>query len=294
MTPAELADAFLASGGVGDRESSALRLQAWMQRIDAALPGVAVPHAALVRGLAQHTGRDGLDALEDEGAIELALACACAEADPRALAIVETRYMSAVGPALASMGLDRATIDDVAQTVRDKLLVADGPDQEIKLLRYAGRGTLHGLVKVTAVRTALSLLRSRRGRAQPDDDLERLAEPADDPELHFLKARYREAFRRAFARAVGELDGRERNVLRLHHIGGMTLEQVARMYGIDRSTVVRLLQKVRGKLFTRTRDALREDLAIERAELDDVLALIRSRFEVSLGRLLETVRPPDP
>jgi RNA polymerase sigma-70 factor (ECF subfamily) len=294
MTAAELADAFVASGGVGDRETLPLRLHAWMQRVDAALPGVAVPHAALVRRLAQHTGAEGLDALEDEGVIELALACACAEADPRALAIVEARYMSAVAPALASMGLDRATIDDVAQTVRDKLLVADGPDAEIKLLRYAGRGTLHGLVKVTAVRTALSLLRDRRGGGQPDDDLERLAEPADDPELHFLKARYREAFRRAFARAVAELDGRERNVLRLHHIGAMTLEQVARMYGIDRSTVVRLLQKVRGKLFTRTRAALREDLAIERTELDDVLALIRSRFEVSLGRLLETVRPPDP
>jgi RNA polymerase sigma-70 factor, ECF subfamily len=291
MSPTQLADAFVASGGAGDRQALQLRLQAWMQRVDDALVGVAVPHEALVRQLALRTGSEGLDALEDDGVVELALACACAQADPRALAIVEARYMSVVPPALAPMGLDAATIDDVAQTVRNKLLVADGPEGEIKLLRYAGRGTLHGLVKVTAVRTALSLLRSRRGGAPLDEDLERLAEPTDDPELHFLKARYREAFRSAFARAVAELDGRERNVLRLHHIGGMTLEQVARMYGIDRSTVVRLLQKVRGKLFTHTCKALRDDLAIERAELDDVLALIRSRFEVSLGRLLETVRP---
>jgi RNA polymerase sigma-70 factor (ECF subfamily) len=222
--------------------------------------------------------------------IELALACACASADRRALAIVEERYMSVVPPALAHMGLDAATVDDVAQAVRDKLLVADAGG-EIKLLRYAGRGTLHGLVKVTAVRTAISLLRKHRGVAPPTDDFEQLAEPTDDPELHFLKARYREAFRGAFAKAVGTLEGRERNVLRLHHIGGMTLEQVARMYGIDRSTVVRLLQKIRGKLFTQTCAALREDLAIERAELDGVLELIRSRFEVSLGRLLETVKP---
>jgi predicted DNA-binding protein (UPF0251 family) len=87
------------------------------------------------------------------------------------------------------------------------------------------------------------------------------------------------------------LDRRERNVLRLHLLGGMTLEQVARMYGIDRSTVVRLLQKVRGKLYAQTCKLLREDLAIERAQLDDVLALVRSRFEVSLPRLLETVEP---
>jgi RNA polymerase sigma-70 factor, ECF subfamily len=290
MADASLAEVFIASGGGGEHEGLAARLQAWMQRVDQALLGVTVPHHALVRELASRVGADGLDALEDEGVIELALACACATADPHALAIVEARYMSVVPPALAHMGLDAATVEDVAQTVRDKLLVAD-PGGEIKLMRYAGRGTLHGLVKVTAVRTAISLLRKQRGVARPTEDFERIAEPADDPELHFLKAHYREAFRGAFAKAVGMLDPRERNVLRLHHLGGMTLEQVARMYGIDRSTVVRLLQKVRGKLFERTRKALCEDLEIERAELDDVLALVRSRLQVSLGRLLETVKP---
>lgn len=290
MTGARLCDVFVASGGAGEPQALELRLGAWMERVEQALPGVAVPHEALVRQMALRAGADGLDALEDEGVIELALACACAEADRRALAIVEDRYISVVAPALAHMRLDAATVDDVAQAMRDKLLVAEAGG-EIKLLRYAGRGTLHGLVKVTAVRTALSLLRRHRGVAPPADDFERLAEPADDPELHFLKARYRQAFKHAFARAVSMLESRERNVLRLHHMGGMTLEQVARMYGVDRSTIVRLLQKIRGKLFTSTCTALREDLAIERTELDGVLELIRSRFEVSLGRLLETVKP---
>lgn len=290
MTPARLADVFVASGGTGEPQALALRLAAWMERVAAALPGVAVPFEALVRQLALRAGADGLDALEDEGVIELALACACAGADRRALAIVEERYIGAVAPALAHMRLDASMVDDVTQAVRDKLLVAE-PGGEIKLLRYAGRGTLHGLVKVTAVRTAISLLRRQRGVAPPTDDFERLAEPADDPELSFLKARYRQAFRGALAQAVGQLDGRERNVLRLHHMGGMTLEQLARMYGVDRSTVVRLLQKVRGKLFDLTCKALRDELAIDRAELDDVLVLIRSRFEASLGRLLETVKP---
>jgi RNA polymerase sigma-70 factor (ECF subfamily) len=290
MTGTRLSDVFVGSGGAGEPPALELRLGAWMERVDAALPGVVVPHEALVRQMALRAGADGLDALEDEGVIELALACACTNADRRALAIVEARYMSVVAPALAHMRLDAATVDDVAQAVRDKLLVADA-GEEIKLLRYAGRGTLHGLVKVTAVRTAISLLRKQGGVAPSSDDFERLAEPTDDPELHFLKTRYRQAFKRAFAKAVGMLEGRERNVLRLHHMGGMTLEQVGRMYGIDRSTVVRLLQKVRGKLFTNTCTALREELAIAPTELDGVLELIRSRFEVSLGRLLETVKP---
>jgi RNA polymerase sigma-70 factor (ECF subfamily) len=266
------------------------RLRARLQRVGEALEGVEVPQQRLVDELASRSGAEGLDAIDDEGVVELALACACAERDRRALAIFEQRYTSVVAPALAHMKLDAATVEDVAQAVRDKLLLADAHGK-IKLVRYAGRGTLRGLVKVTAVRTAISLLRKHRGTTQPTDDLDRLADPADSPELHFLKAHYREAFRGAFAQAVGTLDRRERNVLRLHLLGGMTLEQVARMYGIDRSTVVRTLQRVRKTLFTRTRKALREDLAVERSELDSIIALIQSRFEVSLGRLLETVGP---
>lgn len=51
------------------------------------------------------------------------------------------------------------------QTVRDKLLVAD-TDGEVKIVRYAGGGSLRGLVKVTAVRTAISLLRKHKGGAR--------------------------------------------------------------------------------------------------------------------------------
>jgi RNA polymerase sigma-70 factor, ECF subfamily len=290
MAETPLADVFIASGGAGDRDLLQARLDPWMHRIAQTLPGVAVPWEQVVRAMAIRGGAEGLDGFEDEGVSELALAFACTASDPRALAIVEERYISAVAPALAHMGLDSATLEDLAQHVRHKLLVAD-EDGEIKLQRYAGKGTLRGLVKVTAVREAISLLRKQRGAVQAPEDFERLAEPADDPELHFLKAHYRAAFRGAFATAVGMLDGRERNVLRMHLLGGMTLEQVARMYAIDRSTVVRLLQRVRGKLFAHTRDALRTNLAIDGIEFDGVLALIRSRFEVSLGRLLETIRP---
>ena len=63
-----------------------------------------------------------------------------------------------------------------------------------------------------AVREAISLLR-KQGRhvAAYDDELERLPEPGYDPELHYMKAQYREAFRTAFESAVDALSGRERN-----------------------------------------------------------------------------------
>ena len=126
------------------------------------------------------------------------------------------------------MRLGATVEDELRQEVRRKLLVAS-PDGAIKLVRYAGRGKLRGLVKVVAVRSALDLVRRERGRpAGPPEDLERLASPAENPELHVLKAHYREAFRAAFARAVEGLERRDRNILRLHLLGGMTLEEVAR------------------------------------------------------------------
>ncbi len=79
--------------------------------------------------------------------------------------------------------------------------------------------------------------------------------------------------------------------MRIHLLGGRTLEQVATVCGINRSTVVRSLQRIRKELYTATREALRDEVAVPHSEFGSVLGLIRSRFDVSLGRLLEMVHP---
>lgn len=252
-----------------------------------------VPAAALVAELARRAAAGEPWQLDGEPAQELGLACGCVAGERLALARLDDRYLAVVRPAVAHMSLGAAAVDEIRHEVRRKLLVPD-PAGEIKLVRYAGRGQLRGLVKVVAVRIALDRL--RRDRAEPTgagEELERLASPVDDPELHFLKAHYREAFRAAFARAVGGLERRDRNILRLHLVGGMTLEDVAKIYGVHRSTVVRGLHRTRKHLFTATRNALREDLDIDRDDFDSVMGLIRSRLDVSLGPLLRTVTPPE-
>lgn len=277
---------FFASGGQGDAAAVRERLAAMRRVIEERLSDVRVPWDGFVDALAT---RD-IATLNDDGAVELALACACVEHEPRALARFEAEYISVVPPALAHMKLDASVVDDIQQAVRAKLLVADA-DGEVKLVRYAGGGTLRGLVKVTAVRTAISLLRKDKGADGRTADLDRLAEQTDNPELSFLKQHYRAAFAEAFEEAVRSLDERERNVMRLHLLGGMTLEEVARMYSVNRSTIVRTLQRARGRLLTETRKVLRERLSVSRTEFDSVVALIRSRLDVSLGRLLQTMHP---
>lgn len=219
---------------------------------------------------------------------ELALAQACARGDAAALATFDRLYLADVPAGLAHMKLDRALIDDIVQEVRTKLLVADGDGAAPRILEYAGQGKLRGLCQVMAARAALTRLRGTR-RTISDDDVAALAAADDDPELAFLKAHYRDAFKTAFTATAGELDARDRNLLRLHHLGGVTLDQLAAMYGVHRATAVRWLADVRKRLLAGTRTRLRSTLAISADELDSIMELIGSRLDASVRRLLDSV-----
>lgn len=225
--------------------------------------------------------------LDDEALAELYLACGCSRGDATALALFEARYLAVVPAALAHMRLGTATLDDVRQLVRHKLLVAE-PGQAPKLDGYAGRGKLRGLIGVVAVRTAISLLRKGQRHAATGDGLEDLPAAGHDPELRFMKEKYRAAFKRAFERALGELESRDRNFLRLHHFGGLTVEQVGDVYGVHRATATRWLAKIRGALMAATQKHLGAELDVAPGELASLMGLIQSRLEVSVERLLES------
>jgi RNA polymerase sigma-70 factor (ECF subfamily) len=243
--------------------------------------------------LAQYLAARGEEApdpqhLSDDAAAELYLACACARGDETALARFDARFLDVVPAALAHMKLPAATVDEVRQMVREKLLVVDG-DGVRKLDRYAGQGKLRGLIKVVAVRTAISVLRKTRREAPLGDDaLAAIPTPEHDPELAYMKARYRSEFKIAFEVAARQLESRDRNLLRLHLLDGVTLEQIAEMYSVHRATVVRWLAKVRDKLFSNTRKHMRERLDVSPEEFESLMGLIQSRLDVSVQRMLQT------
>jgi RNA polymerase sigma-70 factor (ECF subfamily) len=246
-------------------------------------PGVAIERAELVKALAERLAPTAIIA---DAAVELALALGCARGDRAALAAFDRAYLADVPAGLAHMKLDRALIDDLLQEVRTKLLVVESGGRP-RILDYAGQGKLRGLCQVMSARAAVSRLRAAR-RTAPDDDVAALAAAGDDPELAFLKAHYRDAFKAAFHTAATELDARDRNLLRLHHLGGVTLDQLAAMYGVHRATAVRWLADVRKRLLAGTRGALRARLAVSADELDSIMELIGSRLDASVRRLLDT------
>ncbi|MCA9615272.1 MAG: sigma-70 family RNA polymerase sigma factor, partial [Myxococcales bacterium] len=212
------------------------------------------------------------DALDDPSRDEVGLALACANGLPNAWRELERTCFGPALAALKAMKLEGDLEAEVMQEVRRKLLVAeDGP---AKIVGYAGRGSLPALVKVTATRTAISMLR-KLGRQAPGDDAIVDVTGETDPELAFLKERYRAAFREAFAEAVQTLEAHERNLLRLHFLRKVTLEKLAEMYGVHRATVVRQLAQVRATIEKRTRAGLVERLAADRREIDSVMELVK-------------------
>lgn len=223
-----------------------------------------------------------------EGLAELYLACACIEGDRVALTSVDTRYVHIVPQAISHMKLPSALVDEIQQQVRTKLLV--GTEQRPACLAdYAGQGKLRGLVKVMAVRMAISELRKEKPQASNNEDVLRdMASPVLDPELQVMKARYRAEFSKAFEESIASLSSRDRNILRLHLVDGLTVDQVGSFYRVHRATATRWLAKVRSDLLRETRKRMQGALQVDGSELDSVMRLIQSRLDVSVQRMLET------
>ena len=274
-----------AAAALGAPETAEAALVALCEQAAAAWPGVRVEPAQLVALLAGKLAGKEPPPVTAAAVVELHLALACARGDNAAIVAFDRAYLDVVPQALAGMKLPAATVDDVRSIVRDKLLLADG-DKVPRVVEYAGRGRLRGLVQVTATRTAID--RIRHDEKEAELPARELAAPTDVA-MSLIKAQYREAFAAGFARAVAGAPRRERNLLRLHFLGGMTLEQLAQMYNVHRATVVRWLAAAREAVFERTRDHVAETIGAPADELDEMFDLVKSRVELSVERLLASV-----
>src|SRR5947209_904462 len=80
---------------------------------------------------------------------------------------------------VARVGREPSFVEEVRQTVREKLLVA-AADAPPRIVEYTGRGALAAWLRIIAVRAALNL-RRRRGDVAPDGASDEAA-AARDPE----------------------------------------------------------------------------------------------------------------
>jgi RNA polymerase sigma-70 factor (ECF subfamily) len=187
---------------------------------------------------------------------------------------------------LKSLDSDPTFGDEVRQTVRQRLLVGTeggGP----RLLEYAGRGPLAAWVRITLVRTGLSLRRQQNRQQRQLSDLQDSAlATAGDPELDYLRSRYRAEFEQAFRDACARLPERERAVLRLAVIDGLSVDRIGLVYGVHRATAARWLIRARTLLFEETRRLLTAALGLSPSEFGSLARLVHSQLDVQISVLL--------
>ena len=218
---------------------------------------------------------------------DLALAAACAAGDPEAIAALDARLPELVRPVLARVGVARSDDDEILQRVRVALFTA-GPAGQSALAAYSGQGSLRAYLRAIAVKLALKKIEREDRPADPIDEV--LAGGDDSPELAVLKARCRDDLRAAFAVAIEELDDRQKTLLRQHHVDGLSIDVLARLHRVHRATAARQVAAARGALLAGIRRYFTGPAGLGRAELDSLVALVRSRLDLSLSRLLPPAR----
>lgn len=247
----------------------------------AAWPELDVPREAFAAHVAERFP-DG--AGEGAPAADLYLACACAGGDARALSAFERAYFGDVDAAAAALRAPAGAADEVKQILRARFFVG-GPARPPAILEYAGRGDLHGWVRISAARELLRLAR----RAQRDVPLDEamLAELAPiDPETAALKARCGRELAAAFRAALAARSPRERTLLRYQLIDGLGVTEIGEIYRVHRATAARWLAQARDDLIVDVRRRLSAELRLSDAEARSLIRLVQSQLDLSLLPLL--------
>ncbi|HVG57312.1 MAG TPA: sigma-70 family RNA polymerase sigma factor [Hyalangium sp.] len=238
-----------------------------------------------VRHLARHLPAGAEDSLRQLFGADLYLACACAEGEPRALHAFEQHLLQRVPSHLGQ--LSQASVDDVLQELRQRLLLGRG-ETPPRIADYSGRGPLLAWVRIIAARIAGELANQQGRQVLFDEPPEVLARmlSSNDPERELLREDSRQALAEALRKALAVLPERERALLRMHHLHGLTMDRLSAMYGESRSSVARHVAQARQRLLELTRQELSSRLKLAGVEVESLLGLVQSRLDFSFRQLM--------
>jgi len=213
---------------------------------------------------------------------DLRLARACAEGNAAAQATFDRDVLSRAVRVAARILPAAESRAELLQILRERLLLP-GPERPARIGDYNGSVSLIAWTRIIAGRCALNLRKSQQRQPENiDDHLEQLGHSAT-PESALGQDFFREKFRAAFAAAVSALPSRDRAILGLHLVKGVTLEGVAAAYGVHRSTIVRWLAVARATLMERVREILASGLDASAADIESLLRKARSQLDVSIS-----------
>ena len=254
-----------------------------------AFPRIGLDDQTFVKYLARVVGKDErtvstIPALPLE---DLYLACACLEGGEKAAVAFSNRYgdtiRDSIGRIVAGM-----EAEDVQEQLVLALLVGSASTPPT-IGSYSGKARLDRWVGVAARRAALTWLRRNQTemRARRAAAAEPISVDGASPETAYMKERYRGEFERALTEALERLPERDRVLLRLYMVNGVTIDRIATMFKVGQATVSRWLASARSILLDDIKEALRSRLGTSSDELASLARMVASRLDVTLPTILK-------
>lgn len=252
----------------------------------AAWPGLALDEdefaAQLAQLLAEHPGVG----CAELAVADLYLARACAHGDPKALAVFDATLGPELEAALRRVRLPDHLRQDLLQDLRVSLFVGSHTSAG-RITQYRGQGELRRWLRAAALRDAWRVgKRAKRELALDDMVLASVAVLDRDPVVARFKETCRGELKQALIEALGQLSAEDRILLRQYHRDGLTVDELAALYRVHRTTAARRVRSARSQLTDAILARLGDRLQLAEADVRSVLQLVRSQLELSLDKVL--------
>jgi RNA polymerase sigma-70 factor len=176
--------------------------------------------------------------------------------------------------------------DEAVQRTRQKLLVGSG-DGPAKLCDYLGQGPLESWVAVVAVRLAVSLGRAESAERRVRDMAVGEVGGGLDPEMASMKTELRRELEVAVEAALRRLEHRERLVLRLYFVSGMSMSAIGNAVGVSQPTISSWVARARDNVLADVRRHFGDRLRVPRGDLASIARFVSSQVDISISRVLD-------
>lgn len=221
------------------------------------------------------------DGMPPELVADVLLAQACVKNQPGALVAFRGHVFPSVSVAVRRFDDAPHFVDEVYQRLSEAMFVG-GPDGRPKILLYSGDGPLAAFVATAARRIALRLA-TGAARFQGEAELVERFSNISEQETELLRRRHGETINRALAMALRRLPRRERLILRMNLVEGVSTARIAAMYNVSQPTVSRWIHRSARSIYAAVKEMLCDELEVDTQQLQSLLCVFRSQIEVTIS-----------
>jgi RNA polymerase sigma-70 factor (ECF subfamily) len=214
---------------------------------------------------------------------DLYLAVGCFSDTPTAVQTFLGEYGGTIAGVARQFDPSPAFADEVTQRLAETLFV-DRAKAGRRIGQYRATGPLGSWVRTAARRIALRMRKSETNEKLVSDEL-LISEVAAvcDQELALTKSHSAVAFRSALQKAIKNLEGRERTLMKLHLVAGLTTVQIAKSFHLSQSSVSRNIRSSARKILDEVKRDLRSSLGATSSDVDSLFELVQSQVDLTLS-----------